>query len=61
MASGDAVNDDLINDLDDTGVNEELTAELPHSEHDITVDMAIEGGRVDTKKSRADTKKSRAS
>jgi hypothetical protein len=60
-AGGDAVNDDLISDLDDTGVNEELTAELPHDDHEITAEMAIEGGRVDTKKSRVGTKKSRAS
>ncbi len=60
MAGSDAVNDDLISDLDDTGVNEQLTAELPHSEHEITAELAIEGGRVDTKKSRVDSKKSRA-
>jgi hypothetical protein len=61
LASGDAVNDDLISDLDDTGVNEELTAELSQGDHEITAEMAIEGGRVDTKKSRVDKKKSRAS
>jgi hypothetical protein len=52
LASGDAVNDDLINDLDDTGVNEELTAELPHGDQDVTAEMVIEGARIDTKKTR---------
>lgn len=61
QAGGDAVNDDLISDLDDTGVNEELTAELPHDEHEITAEMEIEGGRIDTKKSRLGTRKSRRS
>ena len=60
LAGGDAVNDDLISDLDDTGVNEELTAEMSHGDHEITAEMAIEGGRVDTKKSRVDKKKTRA-
>ncbi len=59
MTDGAAVNDDLISDLDDTGVNEVLTAESPHGEHDVTAELAVEGGRVDTKKSRVETKKSR--
>ncbi|MDH4047568.1 MAG: hypothetical protein OEW68_08185 [Gammaproteobacteria bacterium] len=53
VGHGDAVNDDLISDLDDTGINEELTAELPNAENDVTVEMDVEGGRIDTKKSRA--------
>jgi hypothetical protein len=53
LRSGEAVNDDLIGGLDDTGVNEELTAELPHSDNDATAEMDIEGGRIDTKKTRA--------
>jgi hypothetical protein len=60
LAGGDAVNDDLIIDLDDTGVNEELTAELSHGDHEVTAELAIEGGRVDTKRSRVDKKKTRA-
>ncbi|HSD69401.1 MAG TPA: hypothetical protein VLB07_07605 [Woeseiaceae bacterium] len=50
--AGDAVNDDLIGDLDDTGVNEELTAELLQDDHDVTAEMAVEGGRVNTKQKR---------
>ncbi len=52
VAGGDAVNDDVISDFDDTGVNEELTAELPQDDQDVTAEMAIEGGRIDTKKTR---------
>lgn len=52
VAGGDAVNDDVISDLDDTGINEELTAELPQDKHDVTAEMAIEGGRIDTRKTR---------
>lgn len=50
--------DEQLSDLDDTGVNEELampgdeaTAEMPAAQNDPTVDMDVEGGRVDTKKS----------
>jgi len=50
--AGDAVNDDLIGDLDDTGINEELTAELLQDDHDVTAEMAVEGGRVNTKQKR---------
>ena len=50
IGHGDAVNDEQISDLDDTGVNEELTAELPHADNDVTVEMDIEGGRIDTKR-----------
>lgn len=55
IGQGDAVNDEQISDLDDTGINEELTAELPRADDDATVEMDVEGGRIDTKK------KSRAS
>lgn len=55
IGHGKAVNDEQISDLDDTGINEELTAELPHADDDVTVEMDVEGGRIDTKK------KSRAS
>ena len=44
-----AVNEEFISDLDDTGVNEELTAEMPIST-DETAEMNIESGTVDTKK-----------
>lgn len=55
-----AENDD-VNDLDDTGindevtaklpdVNDEVTAEMPKSEDDVTLDMEIESGTIDTKK-----------
>jgi hypothetical protein len=50
VGHGDAVNDELITDLDDTGVNEELTAELPHADNDVTIEMDVEGGRIDTKR-----------
>ncbi len=57
-----AQNDD-INDLDHTGSDEDVTAELlgaddevtvdmPASDHDVTVDMEVESGIVDTKKKR---------
>ena len=48
-----AENEEFISDLDDTGINEELTAEMPQAGNDGTVEMEVEGGRVDTKKSRA--------
>ena len=44
-----AENEDFISDLDDTGVNEELTANMNLS-GDETVEMEVEGGTVDTKK-----------
>ena len=44
-----AENEDFISDLDDTGVNEELTENMDLS-GDETVEMDIEGGTVDTKK-----------
>jgi hypothetical protein len=50
VGHGDAVNDELISDLDDTGVNEELTAKLPHADNDVTIEMDVEGGRIDTKR-----------
>jgi hypothetical protein len=53
VSHGDAVNDDLITDLDDTGINEDLTAELPRADNDVTAEMNVEGGRIDTKKTRA--------
>jgi hypothetical protein len=55
VGHGDAVNDEQITDLDDTSTNEDLTAELLESHDDVTVEMDVEGGRIDTKK------KSRAS
>ena len=44
-----AENDEFLSDLDDTGVNEELTAELP-LDGDLTVEMDIESATIDTKK-----------
>ena len=44
-----AVNEEFISDLDDTGVNEELTAEMPIS-NDETVEMDVESATIDTKK-----------
>ena len=44
-----AENDEFLSDLDDTGVNEELTAELP-LDGDLTIEMDIESGTIDTKK-----------
>jgi hypothetical protein len=55
VGHGDAVNDEQITDLDDTSTNEDLTAELLESHDDVTVEMDVVGGRIDTKK------KSRAS
>ncbi len=52
-STASAENEEFISDLDDTGINEELTAEMPQAGNDGTVEMEIEGGRVDTKKSRA--------
>jgi hypothetical protein len=49
----DAVIDQLIGNLDDTGVNEELTADLPGADNDVTAEMTVEGGRIDTRKSKA--------
>ncbi len=44
-----AENEEFISDLDDTGVNEELTAEMITGS-DETVEMIVESGTVDTKK-----------
>lgn len=49
LATNDAVNESFISDLDDTGIKAELTAELPPGD-DLTVDLEIESGTVDTKK-----------
>ena len=49
---GDAENEEFISDLDDTGVNEELTADLPAPHDEATIEMEVEGGRVDTKRSK---------
>ncbi len=40
-------------ELDDSGINEEVTRELPAADNDATVDMDIESATVDTKKLRA--------
>lgn len=40
-------------DLDDSGINEEVTRELPAADNDATVEMDIETATVDTKKLRA--------
>jgi len=38
-------------DLDDTGINDELTAQLPATEDDPTAEMVVESGRLNSKKS----------
>lgn len=45
-----AENDDF-SDRDDTGINDELTAQLPATESDATAAMVVESGHVNTKKS----------
>lgn len=40
-------------ELDDSGINEEVTRELPAADNDATVEMDIESATVDTKKLRA--------
>lgn len=42
-----------LSDLDDTGVNEEITTEIPLADNDATVDIAIESATIDTKKKKA--------
>ena len=51
-ANADAENEEF-GDLDDTGVNEELTVEMPQSGDDPTVEMEIESGTIDTKNIKA--------
>jgi len=41
--------DDEFSALDDTGINEELTAKLPTAENDATVEMEVESGRASSK------------
>jgi hypothetical protein len=50
---GDAVNDEGIVDLDDTGINEARTATLLHADNDVTVEMDSKTDRIDIKKTRA--------
>lgn len=38
-------------DLDDTGINDERTAQLPAAENDPTTEMVVESGRLNSKKS----------
>jgi hypothetical protein len=50
MPGGAAAIDDEFSDLDDTGVNEELTANLPAAQNDATIEMEVESGRASSKK-----------
>ena len=51
--TAEAENEEFLSDLDDTGINEELTAEMPPAFDEATAEMEIEGGRIDTKRSKA--------
>jgi hypothetical protein len=52
-AEQDAVEAEPVLAIDDSGVNAEITRELPAADNDATVDMDIESATVDTKKLRA--------
>jgi FimV-like protein len=48
-----AIESEPVLAIDDSGVNAEITRELPAADNDATVDMDIESATVDTKKLRA--------
>lgn len=50
--AGDAENEEFISDLDDTGINEELTLEMPDPHDAATVEMQIESGKVNTRRTK---------
>ena len=49
-STAQATNEEFA-DPDDTGINDELTAQLPAAENDPTTEMVVESGRLNSKKS----------